>query len=120
MKENINVSDLVASITEETNKKSALQKVASLTSKMKGSELSKHAEDAKAVAESVSAEIGMSSSPISMQLEKVASEMESASTVEEIIKIAESLDNSDLAHLSTIASKLADVVIADIQNKTQA
>ena len=84
---------------------------------MGGSEISKTAEDAQHVADGVASEIGMSTLPLSDQLEKVAAEMENAKTTDDIIKIASALDNSDLAHISTIASKITDVVMADLQNK---
>lgn len=86
---------------------------------MKGSNLSKTAEDAKIVADNVAKEIGVDNISLSSQLEKVASDMENAETTEDIVKIASSLGNSDLAFISTVASKLADVVIADISNKLE-
>jgi len=123
MKKDINVADLVASVTDEQNEKKALNKTAGLASlkeRMSGGTLSKHAEDAKVVADAVADEIGVNSLSLSQQLEKVASEMEGANSVEDIIKIASSLDNSDLAHISTISAKMADVVFADLQNKLEA
>jgi len=120
MKKELNVADLVASITQEAEEKKALKKTAGLVSlkeKIRGSNLSKTAEDAKRVADGVASEIGRKTLPLSEQLEKVAAEMEKAETTEDIIKIAASLENSDLAYISSIATKLADVVIADIENK---
>lgn len=118
--EKLNVADLVASIKQETADKNSLKKTASepsMASRMSGSQISKQAEDANTVAAAVAKEIGMESNSLSEELEKVAGLMSEASTTEDIIKIASSLDNSDLAHLSTIASKLSDVVYADLQNR---
>ncbi len=120
MIKDLNVADLVASITDEQKEKKALSKTAGTTSlkaRMSGSEISKTAEDAQRVANGVAAEIGVDKLSLSQQLEKVASTMESAKTTEDIIKIASDLDNSDLAHISTIATKMADVVWADLNNK---
>jgi len=120
MKNELNVADIVASVTEEAENKKALKKTASLVSlkeRISGSNLSKTAEDAKQIADNVASEIGRETLPLSEQLEKVAAEMEEADTTEDIVKIASSLENSDLAHLSTIATKMADVVFADLQNK---
>jgi hypothetical protein len=119
----LNVADLVASVKNEVEEKKIMQKtagltgLASLSQRMAGGEISKEAEDANFVAAKVAEEIGVENLPLSQKLEKVAADMEGASTTEEIIKIASDLDNSDLAHISTIASKLADVVWADLQNK---
>ena len=120
MKKELNVADLVASVTKETEEKKMIKKTAglpSLKSRMSGSEISKTAEDARNVADGIASEIGVDSLPLSEQLEKVASEMEGAKTTEDILKIASALDNSDLAHISTIASKITDVVMADLANK---
>jgi hypothetical protein len=120
MNNDINVADLVASITEEASVKKGLEKtagMASLKSRLTGSQISKTAEDAQIVADTIAAEVGIETLTLSQQLEKTASEMEKASSTDEIIKIASDLNNSDLAHISTIASKLADVVYADLQNK---
>ena len=122
MKNNLNVADLIASVEQENENKKSLLKTAglgSLVEKMKGSNLSKTAEDAKIVADNVAKEIGVDNISLSSQLEKVASDMENAETTEDIVKIASSLGNSDLAFISTVASKLADVVIADISNKLE-
>jgi hypothetical protein len=123
MKKDINVADLVASIADENADKQALKKtagLASLKARMSGSDISKTAEDAQFVADAVAGEIGKETLSLSAQLEKVAQEMENAETTDDIIKIASELENSDLAHISTIASKMADVVFADLQNKLEA
>lgn len=120
MKNEINVADIIASVTQEADQKKALHKTAghiSLRDRISGSNLSKTAEEAKYVADNIAAEIGKETLTLSAQLEKVAEEMENAETTEDIIKIAASLDNSDFAHLSTMAKKIADVVFADLQNK---
>ncbi len=122
MKKEINVADLVASIADEKADKQALKKtagLASLKARMSGGEISKTAEDAQHVADGVADEIGKDTLSLSAQLEKVAQDMEGAETTDDIIKIASALDNSDLAHISTIASKMADVVFADLQNKLE-
>jgi len=120
MKNEINVSDLVSSIAEEKAQKSALSKTAGLKSlreRLSGDHLSKTAEDANIVASEIAGEIGAEGLSMSNMLEKIATDMENADTTDDIIKIAKELGNSDFEHLSTIATKLADVVIADIQNK---
>ena len=118
-----NISDLVASVKAEAEEAKDIEKTASLrgfAKRISGEGFSKEAQEAQSVATTVAQEIGQESLSLSVQLEKVASEMEEAETIGDIVKIASDLGNSDLAHISTIASKLADVVYADLQNKFEA
>ena len=77
----------------------------------------KEASIAASLADDIASELGVDSLAISSKLEKVASEMRAATTVEDIEKIASEAGNNDLLNLHTIASSLSSIVIADIENR---
>lgn len=77
----------------------------------------KEASDAQEISDAIAEEIGVNTLEISKKIEKVASEMAEADSVEEIIKIANDSGNSDLLNLKTIANSMASIVIADIESR---
>ena len=122
MSTKVDISGIVASIANEKEAQSTKRKTLGLTktaSRLKGEFLDSEAVELKKVAEEIAGEIGIEALPMSQQLEKVASEMEAAESTEEIIKIAQSLGNSDLAYISKIASSLADAIHEDLSNRLE-
>ena len=116
----LDISGLINSISEEHNaskQEGVSHEPSSISSRLKGSFIDPDSASLSKVAEEIEEELGVESLPLSRELEKVAGEMESAGSTDEIIKIAESLGNSDLAYISKIASSLADAIVADIENR---
>jgi hypothetical protein len=120
MNKTLNISGLIDSIANENEQKVVQAKTSGLTkiaSRLKGDFIDQTADDLTKVAEEIAEDMGVESLPLSKELEKVASEMEAAESTDEIIKIAESLGNSDLAYISKIASSLADAIVEDLENR---
>ena len=77
----------------------------------------KEASDAQAISDSIADDIGVGTLDISTKIEKVATDMSAATSVDDIIKIASESGNSDLLNLKTIATSMASIVIADIESR---
>jgi hypothetical protein len=120
MNKTLNISGLIDSIANENEQKAVQSKTIGITkiaSRLKGEFVDKTADDLTKVAEEIAEDMGVESLPLSKELEKVASEMEAASSTDEIIKIAKSLGNSDLSYISKIASSLADAIVEDLEHR---
>jgi len=113
----VNIGNLIQSVSEEQSlQKTASAKDLSLSSLAQGTALVKEAEETLDVATQIEQEIG-APLDLSETLEKVASQMEQATTPEDIIKIAEEAGNSDLAYISTIATTLGDAIFEQLDNR---
>jgi len=123
---NLNISSLVASIEAEGTSpmqapRSQLgEKLAARAEATRANEpeLSKVASEAEDMAAILANSIGLDTMSIASQLQKTASDMSEAESLEEIVKIASDLGNTDLANISTIANKITDVVCAQIESRT--
>ncbi len=111
--ESINIAGLMSSLKKESLP--VQEKTASIASSLGGQGGSSELEK---IANEVSEDIGMEVS-FSDEIEKVASDMSSANTVEDIIKIAQDSGNEDLAHLATMAGVFADVIVGRVREHIQ-
>lgn len=121
MKINVNIADLVSDIKKEND---AIEKVASVENEEISvsaalSGVKKELSDLEKLASDLSDEVGFDVK-IEKSLEKVASDMEGAKSVEAIIKIAQESGNEDLANIAIIADAFADVVIARVSDQLKA
>jgi len=113
------ISGIVGQIKEELTAKEIEKKASVLggmTEKVAGKSLEKTASEANSTAVELEAETGRKLE-LSSELEKIASDMEHAESVDEIIKIAEEYGNSDIGNLAVLARSIADVVVEDISER---
>ena len=112
-----NIEELVASVKQEQREsgvepsglvpKTSLGRVPSMV---------KEASAAQDISDAIAEDIGVNFE-VSKKIEKIATEMSGANTVDDIIKIASESGNNDLLNLKTIATSLASVVVADIESR---
>ena len=116
-----NIQDLVASVKQEQ----VASGIETPTSNVPRSALSgmaesgivKEASDAQGISDAIADDLGVDTFEVSQEIEKIATEMRSATTVDEIIKIASESGNNDLLNLKTIATSMANIVVADIESR---
>jgi len=108
----VNTADLIKGIKKETEATPAIEKTASLSENLGGRPVS----EIEKIASDLSAEVGFEVK-LSGELEKVASDMAGATSVDEIVKIAQESGNDDIAHIANIAGSFADVVVARVQDQ---
>ncbi len=121
---NQNIKELVASVKKEQIATGIVPTTSavphtSLSGMLTGraDPMVKEAAEAQAISDNIAEDIGVGTLEISQKIEKVAAEMSEATTVDEIIKIANDSGNSDLLNLKTIANSMATIVIADIESR---
>ena len=80
-------------------------------------DMTKEASEAQSISDAIAEDIGVGTLEVSQKIEKIATDMSKANSVDEIIKIANESGNSDLLNLKTIANSMASIVIADIESR---
>jgi len=115
---NIGISDLVASVKQEVENKEPIEKVASVSQVMSGNGfVGKTESELNRIQKDFAKEIGSENVELTPKLQKIASEMEEAETVDDIVKIAEEFGGSEFGDLGKIASIITDIVISEIEDK---
>ncbi len=116
-----NIESLIADIKKEGPIEGVtqvgLQVPRTLLGNGANTDMVKEASAAASLSDEIAQDLGVDSLAISSKLEKVASKMREATTVEEIEKIASESGNNDLLNIHTIAASLSAIVIADIENR---
>lgn len=114
----VNIKSLVADLEKEGGQAAPVEveKTASLSEALGGQSAKPEATDIEKIASDLSEEVGFEVE-LSAELEKVASDMNDATSVDDIIKIAQESGNEDLANIAKIADSFADVIVARVEDQ---
>lgn len=114
----VNIKSLVADLEKEGGQAAPaeVEKTASLSEALGGQEAKTEPSEIEKIASDLSEEVGFEVE-LSAELEKVASDMSDATSVDDIIKIAQESGNEDLANIAMIADSFADVIVARVEDQ---